>query len=93
MNVGDKVARINEQVDTAGEILEIVGDKATVKWLWSDIKTKLKLSSLQPYVERTKQEKILDQIEKNKRAMNRRGCTPALIQYLRKENAELKKQI
>jgi len=93
MEIGAIVVRTNEQVDTAGEIIEIAGDKAIVKWLWSDMKTKVKLSSLKLYVERVEKEKILDQIEKNKRQMNRRGCTPQLISFLRKENAELQAKI
>lgn len=93
MEIGTIVARTNEQLDTAGEIIEIAGDRATVKWLWSDMKTKVKLSSLKPYVERTENEKILNQIEKNKRQMNKRGCTPRLFALLRKENAELQAKI
>ncbi len=93
MNVGDKVARVNQLHYIAGEIIEITGDKALVLWSASKVRTRFKLTSLQPYGVYTEQEEILAQIERNKRQINRRGNTPLYIRWLMEENKRLEKLI
>ncbi len=93
MNVGDKVTRVNAQHYRAGEVIEITGDKALVLWSGTKVRTRLKLTSLQPYRVYTEQEKILAQIERNKRQINRRGNTPLYIRWLMEENKRLEKLI
>jgi hypothetical protein len=85
LSAGAIVCR-KERPDSQGEILEVKGDRAFVKWAYiRGPRTWIKLAALAIYKERTEREKLQAQLDSARRHAAKRGYTAEAIRFYRQE--------